>query len=151
MLKERLRQALIDQAQTGTPTTYKELADRLGLEPPQTIHRLGEALETLMKDDVAANRPMLAALCVSKVRSGIPGRGFFLAAKVLGYFHDRRARRPVPSTRTSCSVCFHSGGGQAPDRIRRRLGSSSGRRLRLQKPRLRPAWVRSAKIKNCGC
>jgi len=54
MLKERLRQALIDQAQTGKPTTYNELADRLGLEPPQTIHRLGEALETLMKEDVVA-------------------------------------------------------------------------------------------------
>jgi hypothetical protein len=26
ILKERLRQALIDQAQTGIPTTYKELA-----------------------------------------------------------------------------------------------------------------------------
>jgi hypothetical protein len=37
----RLRQALLDQAQTGTPTTYKELADRLGFEPPQAIHRLG--------------------------------------------------------------------------------------------------------------
>ena len=77
ILKERLRQALIDQAQTGIPTTYKELTDRLGLEPPQTIHRLGEALETLMKDDVTANRPMLAALCVSKMRPGIPARGFF--------------------------------------------------------------------------
>ncbi len=86
MLKERLRQALIDQAQTGNPTTYKELADRLGLEPPQTIHRLGEALRTLMKDDVAADRPMLAALCVSKLRPGIPARGFFLAAEVLGVF-----------------------------------------------------------------
>jgi hypothetical protein len=32
MLKERLRQALIDQAETGNPTTYKELADRLGLD-----------------------------------------------------------------------------------------------------------------------
>jgi hypothetical protein len=87
MLKERLRQALLDQARTGTPTTYKELADRLGLEPPpQTIHRLGEALEALMKDDVAADRPMLAALCVSKLRPGIPARGFFLAAEVLGVF-----------------------------------------------------------------
>ena len=85
-MKERLRQALIDQAQTGTTTTYKELADRLGLEPPQTIHRLGQALETLMKDDVTANRPILAALCVSKLRPGIPARGFFLAAKVLGRF-----------------------------------------------------------------
>ena len=86
MLKERLRQALIDQAQTGNPTTYKELADSLGLEPPQTIHRIVEALEILMADDVAAGRPMLAALCVSKIRPGIPARGFFLAAQVLGVF-----------------------------------------------------------------
>ena len=85
-MKDRLRQLLLDQAQTGIPTTYKELADRLGLEPPQTIHRLGEALETLMKDDVAANRPVLAALCVSKMWPRIPARGFFLAAKVLGVF-----------------------------------------------------------------
>jgi hypothetical protein len=70
VLRERLRQALIDQAQTGNPTTYKELADRLGLEPPQTIHRIVETLETLMEDDVAAGRPMLAALCVSKMRPG---------------------------------------------------------------------------------
>ena len=84
MLKESLRQALLDQARTGTPTTYEELADRLGLEPPQTIHRVGEALETLMEDDVAAGRPMLAALCVSKMRPGIPARGFFLVAQVLG-------------------------------------------------------------------
>jgi hypothetical protein len=86
MLKERLRQALIDQAQTGNPTTYKELADRLGLEPPQTIHRIVEALETLMEADIAAGRPMLAALCVSKIRPGIPARGFFMAARVLGVF-----------------------------------------------------------------
>jgi hypothetical protein len=86
MLKECLRQALIDQAQTGTPTTYKALAARLGLEPPQTIHRVGEALETLMQDDVAAGLPMLAALCVSKMQSGIPGRGFFLKAEILGIF-----------------------------------------------------------------
>jgi hypothetical protein len=86
MLKERLRKALIDQAQRGTPTTYKELADRLGLEPPQTIHRVSEVLEALMEDDVAAGRPMLAALCVSKMQTGIPARGFFLKAKVLGVF-----------------------------------------------------------------
>jgi hypothetical protein len=86
MLKERLRQALTDQARTGNPTTYKELADRLGLDPPHTIHRVGEALETLMEDDLAARRPMLASLCVSKMRSGIPDQGFFLKAQVLGVF-----------------------------------------------------------------
>ena len=83
MLKEHLRQALIDQAQTGNLTTYKELADRLGLEPPQTIQLIGEALETLMEDDVAAGRPMLAALCVSKMRS------------VLGASYRRQSRSEV--------------------------------------------------------
>ena len=62
ILKERLRQALIDPSQAGNPTTYKELADGLGLELPQTIHRIVVALEILMADDVAAGRPMLAAL-----------------------------------------------------------------------------------------
>ena len=104
MLRERLRQALVDQARTGTTTTYKELADRLGLEPPQTIHRLGEALETLMKDDVTANRPMLAALCVSKMWPGIPARGFFLAAKDMGVFSGD----PTGPEARACNVCFHS-------------------------------------------
>ena len=31
MLKERLRQALVDQAQTGNPTTYQDLADSAAL------------------------------------------------------------------------------------------------------------------------
>jgi len=39
-----------------------------------------------MEDDVAVGRPMLAALCVSKIGPGIPARGFFLAAQVLGVF-----------------------------------------------------------------
>ena len=86
LLQDRLRQALMDQARTGIPTTYGELAERVGLEAPRTIHRLAEALETLMKDDVAAGRPMLAALCVSKVRPGLPAPGFFLAATELGVF-----------------------------------------------------------------
>ena len=67
MLKERLCHAVMDMAQTGALTTYKYLADRLGLVPEGTIHRIGEALETLMKD-VVAGRPMLAALCVSRIQ-----------------------------------------------------------------------------------
>src|SRR5450631_3103228 len=86
MLKERLRQAPIDQAKTASPTTYGELADRLGLEPPQTIRRIAEALEVLMQEDVAAGRPILSALCVSKTRTGIPQAGFFLVAQTLGIF-----------------------------------------------------------------
>jgi hypothetical protein len=86
MLKDRLRQALIDQARTGNPVTYKELADRLGLAPPQTIHRVTQALEGLMADDVAAGRPMLAALCVSRLGQMMPARGFFVTAGALGAF-----------------------------------------------------------------
>ena len=83
---EHLRQALIDQAQTGSTTTYGEFANRLGLEPPNTIRRIIEALEDLMAEDVAAGRPILAAICVSKARTGIPQPGFFLTAQALGVF-----------------------------------------------------------------
>jgi hypothetical protein len=125
MLKERLRQALIDQAQTGNPTTYKELADRLGLEPPRTIHCIVETLETIMEDDVAAGRPMLAALCVSKMRPGILACGFFLAAQVLGAFLAiRRARRRVCLPRDRAAACAF---------ILWKLASASGARCFVKK------------------
>lgn len=86
MLKDRLRQALIDQAKAASPATYGELAERLGLKPPQTIRRIAEALEVLMQEDVAAGRPILSVLCVSKTGTGIPQPGFFRAAQTLGVF-----------------------------------------------------------------
>ena len=86
MVKDRLRQALMERATLGSPTTYKALADRVCIVPPQTIHRICEALEILMEEDVAAGRPMLAALCVSKTRANMPVQGFFLKAHLLGVF-----------------------------------------------------------------
>lgn len=86
MLTDRLRKVLIDQAQTMRPITYKEIADRLGLTPPQTIHRVTQALEALMAQDVAAGRPLLAALCVSRMHQNLPARGFFVTAEALGVF-----------------------------------------------------------------
>ncbi len=86
MLKDRLRQALIDQVKIGSPTTYRELAIRLALEPPNTIGRVAEALEVLLEEDVAAGRPILSAMCVSKTGTGIPQPGFFRAAQTLGVF-----------------------------------------------------------------
>jgi len=85
-LSETLRKALTDQAKAGTTISYAALAQRLGLQPPQTIHRLTQGLERLMEEDAAAGRPMLAALCVSKTRPGLPGPGFFLKAQTLGVF-----------------------------------------------------------------
>lgn len=85
-LQGDVRQALIEQARAGHPTTYRDLANRLNLAPPQTIHRLTVALEGLMAQDAAAGRPLLAALCVSRLQPGIPARGFFQTAAQLGLF-----------------------------------------------------------------
>lgn len=86
MLNDRIRELLIDQARTGRLITYKELASRLGLVPPQTIHRVTQALETLMAEDVAAARPLLATLCVSRLNTNMPARSFFKLAETLGVF-----------------------------------------------------------------
>jgi hypothetical protein len=66
--EQELRQVQIDQVQTGRLVTYKELADRLGLVPPLTIHRVTVALEKLLEEDVIAGRPIRAALAVSNLR-----------------------------------------------------------------------------------
>jgi hypothetical protein len=76
MLKDRLRQALMERATLRSSTTYIALADRVGIVPPQTIHRICEVLEILMEEDVAAGRPMLTALCVSKTGANMPAQGF---------------------------------------------------------------------------
>lgn len=65
--------------------TYHTLALGLGLTPPGTIQRVAAALEQIMREDVAAGRPMIAALVIS--RSGdMPRRGFFDLAVALGRF-----------------------------------------------------------------
>lgn len=101
MLKDRLRQVLLDQALAAEPITYRELADRLGLAPPQTIQRIAEALEILMAEDVAAGRPLLAALCISRLQQRLPARGFFIMAEALGVF---TGNPEGPETRS-----FHEG------------------------------------------
>ena len=39
-----------------------------------------------MEEDIAAGRPILSAICVSKMRHGLPARGFFLAIQDLEIF-----------------------------------------------------------------
>ncbi len=85
-LKDRLRQILIEQARTGTLVTYSDLAGRLGPMPPQTIHQLTGLLEGLMAEDAEAGRPLLAALCVGRLRHNMPAPGFFMIAEALGLF-----------------------------------------------------------------
>ncbi|KIN72585.1 hypothetical protein Z949_1762 [Sulfitobacter guttiformis KCTC 32187] len=44
------------------------------------------ALECLIEEDVTAGRPLIAALVVSKARSGLPAPGFFECATRVGRF-----------------------------------------------------------------
>ncbi len=85
-LKDRLRQILIELAQTEPIVTYRDLAERLGLMPPQTIHRVAGLLEELMAEDAEAGRPLLAALCVGRLHHGLPAPGFFATAEALELF-----------------------------------------------------------------
>lgn len=85
-MKEQLRRLLAEQARSSGTVTYAELAERLGLTPPGAIQRVGNMLEALMREDAAAGRPLLSAVCVSKARRTLPAQGFFLAARKLGLF-----------------------------------------------------------------
>ncbi|MFO7909379.1 hypothetical protein LG277_12895 [Vreelandella aquamarina] len=84
-LNLRLRHYLNGLPPQALPITYQQAAEALGLSPPRTIRRVAVALETLMQEDVAAGRPMLATLVVSR-RGDLPGAGFFELAVALGRF-----------------------------------------------------------------
>ncbi|WP_083099965.1 hypothetical protein [Pseudophaeobacter leonis] len=76
-------------SQTGglaLPMTYQALARALELRPPNTIHQLTMALECLIEEDAAAERPLIAALVISKGRGGLPAPGFFDCARRAGCF-----------------------------------------------------------------
>lgn len=78
-----LRDLLTGIARAGETRTYQQVAQALNLEPPQTIHRLTVALERLMSEDAAADRPLLAAVVISRTREGLPAPGFFAHARKL--------------------------------------------------------------------
>src|SRR6202047_5591999 len=82
----RARACLESVAKRRILITYQELANALQILPPHSIHRVTEALERLMEEDAAADRPFIAALAISKARGGQPGPGFFDCARRLGRF-----------------------------------------------------------------
>ena len=136
----RVRAFLKNGANRRIPITYQELAKALQILPPHSIHRVTEALERLMEEDAAADRPFIAALVISKARGGLPAPGFFDCARRLGRFagnpdgqecadpcmrrqpivlsHCVPGRRPVVTgTCAVRAVSFHT----APKFIRRRF------------------------------
>ena len=85
-LPAQVRQLLETAPCETLPLTYQQLAEALGLQPPRTIQRVAQALETLMREDAQQNRPFIAALVVSRRGEGLPAQGFFDLAVELGRF-----------------------------------------------------------------
>ncbi len=85
-LARRLRAHLQALATLRLPITYQEAAKGLRLSPPHTIHQVTRALEQLMVQDAAADRPFIAAMVIGKSRGGLPAPGFFDCAARLGRF-----------------------------------------------------------------
>ncbi len=81
-----LRATLVPLARARRTITYRDLAARVPVPPPHGIHKLTLALEALMREDHLAERPLLAALVVSKTAPGIPGQGFFQLLAELGRY-----------------------------------------------------------------
>jgi hypothetical protein len=59
------RAFLQEAARRRRLVTYREMASALKAMSPNTIHQETVALELLMEEDAAANRPLTAALAVS--------------------------------------------------------------------------------------
>ena len=73
--------------------TYNALAATANMTGPHKIHRLTSWLEQLMAEDYYNERPLRAAVVVSKARGGLPAPGFFDKAKELGLDFETTDRR----------------------------------------------------------
>ena len=108
-----VRACLMRLAAERRTATYHELADFAAMPPRHRIHSLTMLLEDLVREDLAAGRPLLAACAVSRVRNGIPGPGYFQLLKELGRYDgaDRGAEASACHSAELRAVWEHWGGG----------------------------------------
>ena len=78
---------LIEAAKHKYTLTYLQVAQRLELQPPNTIHQAAEWIEAMMRLHAQAGAPQLASLVISKARSGLPAPGFFMLLRELGLYN----------------------------------------------------------------
>ncbi|BBI52407.1 hypothetical protein HORIV_48280 [Vreelandella olivaria] len=57
-----LRQLLLSAPHDALPMTYQQVASALALTPPRTIAQVTQALEQLMREDAAQQKPLLRHL-----------------------------------------------------------------------------------------
>lgn len=85
VLKERLRQELVNQAHKRFPTTYAHLARTVAASSIGETASLASALQLLMEEDAGEDQPFVAALVVS-FDLGLPAPWFFRKARQIGKF-----------------------------------------------------------------
>ena len=80
-----VRDRLISAARRGHKVHYADIAKAIGREikGPHWAVPIGRVLAPISEDEVAAGRPMLSAIVVSK-DSSLPGEGFFKLGQQLG-------------------------------------------------------------------
>lgn len=78
-----VRARLLAMPVESLPVTYQALCADLGLSGSGRIRALGAALEWLMEQDAAAQRPLLASCVVSRAGRSRPAPGFFDRARAL--------------------------------------------------------------------
>jgi hypothetical protein len=114
----RARAFLESVAKRRILITYQELANALQILRPLSIHQVTEALEHLMQEDAAADRPFIAALVISKARGGL-GPGFFDCARRLGRFAgdlDGQDARTFHAAELNAVFAFWDGSGDNDQR-----------------------------------
>ncbi len=114
VMRKTLEACLIQAARAGQTLTYAELAARLELRPPHTIHRTALLLEDLMRDQAAKGEPQLASIVVSKARAGLPAPGFFILMRELDLYNGpdtgQPARTFVEEERLRCQQAWRASG-----------------------------------------
>lgn len=76
-MKNRLIARLAQLAAQQQTISYGALAVELEIQGPGAIAQLTGVLETLIIEDVLANKPVRACLVVGRLNDGLPARGFF--------------------------------------------------------------------------
>lgn len=66
--------------------TYKDLANQLGLQPPQSIQQLVHLLESCQEDDAALQQPQIVSVVVQKTGMNYPRAGYFQKLTELGLY-----------------------------------------------------------------
>lgn len=84
--QDNILKILAQHAHHQSCITYAALAHQAEIPAPHRIHQLTTFLETLTAQDVSFNRPIRAAIVISKTGTGLPADGFFIQCAELGIF-----------------------------------------------------------------